>query len=106
MERFDEGATIITNLSFTDDVGDPVVPDKIDYAVTDILSGTELVACTEVTPVTNPYRLVLPVSASDIVNSELLGEQHEILVKSTLSGNEIGVEVVKVYIAKVLGCKL
>lgn len=69
MNTFTEGESIFVGVRFLDQDGLPVVPTSLEYIVSDVTSGMELIRET-ITPAASRVNIQLFVDASKIINSD------------------------------------
>lgn len=81
MDTHNEYATVLVDLTFADEDGGAVTPSAATYRVTDVVSGTELVAETAFTPVAATHTLTIPAAAQRILAGTNAYEQRAVAVE-------------------------
>lgn len=83
MDTHNEGATVTVPLTFSDEDLVGVTPSSGSYRVTDVASGTELVATTAFTPSGSTHTLTIPATVQRILAGANAYEMRAVAVEFT-----------------------
>lgn len=81
MDTHNEGATVTVDLTFTDEDAAGVTPSSANYRITDVASGTELVAETAFTPAASTHTLTIPATVQRILDPANAYEMRAVAVE-------------------------
>lgn len=83
MDTHNEGATVTVALTFADEDGAAVTPTSASYRVTDVASGTEMMAETAFAPAGSTHTLTVPATVQRILDPTNAYEMRAVAVEFT-----------------------
>ena len=83
MHIVNENTTLVVNLAFTDEDGNPVTPSALRWRLDDVATGDALSGWQDITPLSDRHDLVIAAGHNAICNEALESERKHLTVEIT-----------------------